>query len=58
MNLKEMASGSLESVCLACDKDQCQALVNGFELSGSIEGWKFLDLTSSFSTVVVYVINY
>ena len=43
MNLKEMAKGSLECVCLACDKDQSQALVNGYELLGSIKGWKYLD---------------
>jgi len=44
MNLKEMARASLEMICLACDKDQCRAVVNGFQLLGSLEGWKFLDI--------------
>jgi len=44
MNLKEMARASLEMICLACNKGQCQALVNGFQLLGPIEGWKFLDI--------------
>jgi hypothetical protein len=36
--------GKFGECCLACDKDQRQAVVNGFELLGSIEGWKFLDV--------------
>jgi hypothetical protein len=43
MNLKETARSSLESVCLACDKDQCEARVNSNEHLGSTECWEYLN---------------
>jgi hypothetical protein len=43
MNLKEIARGLLEKVCLACDKDQSQAVLNSNGNLGSIKYWEYAD---------------